>query len=203
MLAGMSRPRKATKRPRQCSHRKCPSRSAATFATRSSWPHIVSAGFAPKGGQRDVRAAPPGVHHRQGRVEALSPAPRKGRDLGLETTGRRQRVAASASASARAAQHHSFIVYRCSMRARRGGVVLASRRAWVCVVRSGDALHTAENKSRHMHTCSMGNNTYIYIYIYGIRIRHTAYGIHTLYGIRVQYIEKSSPLPRSTLPGAE
>jgi len=25
----------------------------------------------------------PGVHHRQGGVEALSPAPRKGRDLGL------------------------------------------------------------------------------------------------------------------------
>jgi len=44
--------------------------------------------------------------------------------------------------------------------------VLASRRAWVCVVRSGDALHTAENKSRHMHTCSMGSNIYIYIYIY-------------------------------------
>jgi len=45
--------------------------------------------------------------------------------------------------------------------------VLASCRAWVCVVRSGDALHIAKNKSRHMHTCSMGNNIYIlYIYIY-------------------------------------
>ena len=49
MLAGMSRPRKATKRVWQCSHGRCPSRSAATLATRSSWPHFLSAGFATKG----------------------------------------------------------------------------------------------------------------------------------------------------------
>ena len=105
MLAEMLRPMKATKRARQCSHGKCPSRSAATLGTRSSWTHILSAGFATKGGQRDVRAAPPGVHHRQRRVEAVSPAPRKGRDLGLETTGRRQRVAAAHAAQVWPAQH--------------------------------------------------------------------------------------------------